>query len=80
MQKILKKRFNILNFEIYTKGKNKKVVGLMKVGGQIMKEFVRLRAKAYSYLKDNSVKHKKVKSTKRVLSKQKLNLKITKTF
>ena len=35
--------------------KGKKVIGLMKVelGGQIRKKFVGLRAKTYSYLKDN---------------------------
>ena len=32
------------------------------LGGQIMKEFVGLRAKTYSYLKDNSDKDKKAKA------------------
>ena len=33
-----------------------KIIGLIKdeLGGQIMKKFVGLRAKTYSYLKDNS--------------------------
>ena len=52
-------RLNTLNYEmdrLLSIGKNKKVIGLMKgeVGGQIMKKFVGLRAKTYSYLKDNS--------------------------
>ena len=42
-------RFDTSDFEIDTlpKGKNKKVIGVMKVelGGKIMKDFVGLRAK-----------------------------------
>ena len=52
-------RFGTSNFEIdrhLPKGKNKKVIGLMKdeLGEQIMKEFVGLGAKTYNYLKDNN--------------------------
>ena len=38
------------------KGEKEKVIGLMKdeLGGQIMKEFVGLRAKTYSYLKESN--------------------------
>ena len=55
------------NFEIdrtLAKGKNKKVIGLMKdeLGGQIMKKFVELRAKTHSYLKENNDEDKKAKS------------------
>ena len=48
------------------KGKNKKVNGLMKdeLGRQIMKTFVGLRVKTYSYLKDNNDEDKKAKRTK----------------
>ena len=35
-----------------------------KLGGQIKKEFVRLRAKAYSYLKDYNYEGKNAKGTK----------------
>ena len=48
--KDVEKRFNTLNYEIdrlLPKGTNEKVIGLMKdeLGGQIMKQFVGLRAK-----------------------------------
>ena len=54
--------------------KNKKVIGLMKdeLGGQIVKEFVGLKAKTYSYLKENNNEDKKAKSTKKCVIKRKL--------
>ena len=36
-----------------------------ELGGQIMKQFVGLRAKIYSYLKDNNNEDKKSKGTKK---------------
>ena len=47
--------------------KKKKEIGLMKdeLGGQIMKEFVGLKAKRYSYLKGKNDEGKKAKGTKR---------------
>ena len=47
-------------------GKNKKVIGLFKdeLGGKIMTEFVRLRAKTYAYVMDDDSHHKKAKGTK----------------
>ena len=74
------KRFDTSNFEIdrpLPKGKNKKVIGLMKdeLGGQIMKKFVGLRAKMYSYLKDNKDEDNKAKGTEKCVIKR--NLKFT---
>ena len=68
-------RFDTSNFERdrpLPKGKNKKVIGLMKdeLGGQIMKEFVGLRPKSYSYLKDNNDEDKKAKGTKKCVIKK----------
>ena len=73
----VEKRFDISNFELdrpLRKGKNKKVIGSMKheLDGQIMKELVALRAKTYSFLKDNNNKNKKAKDTKKCAIKRKL--------
>ena len=59
----VEKRFDTSNYEIdipFPKGKNEKVIGLMKdeLGGQIMKEFFGIRAKTYSYLKENDDENK----------------------
>ena len=43
-----------------------------ELGGQIMKEFVRLRLKTYSYLKDNNDEDKKAKGTEKCVIKRKL--------
>ena len=60
-------RFDTSNFELdrpLPNGKNKEVIGLIKeeLGGEIMKEYVGLRAKMYSYLTDNKDKDKEVVS------------------
>ena len=62
-------RFNTSNYELdklLPKGKNKKVIGLMKdeLDGKIMTKFVGLRAKAYSYLLDDGSEYKKQKTQK----------------
>ena len=62
-------RFDTSNYELdrpLPKGKNKKVIGLMKdeLGGKIMTKFVGLRAKTYSYLIDDSSEDKKSKRHK----------------
>ena len=69
LQKILKQDLTLKKFERdrqKRKEKHKKVIELMKdeLFAQIMKIFVGLRAKTYSYLKDNSDEHKKAKGTR----------------
>ena len=66
-------RFETTNFEIdrlLPKGKNKKIIGLLKdeLGGKIIKEFVGLKAKTYSYLKENIDEDKKAKGRKNLQS------------
>ena len=70
-------RFDISNHELdgpLLKGKYKKVAGLRKVelGEKIMKEFVALRAKTYSYLIDDGREDSKAKGTKKCVIKRKL--------
>ena len=62
------------------KGKNKKVIGLMKdeLGGKIMTEFCALRPKTYSYLMEYDNEAKKAKGTKNCVIKKYLNLMIIK--
>ena len=57
-----------------SKEKNKNVIELMKdeLGEQIMKKFVRLIAKKYSYLKGNNNEDRKSKDTKKCVIKKKL--------
>ena len=43
-----------------------------ELGGQIMKEFVGLRATTYSYLKDNNSEDRKAKGRKNCVIKRKL--------
>ena len=52
----------------------KKVIGLMEneLGRKIMTKFVRLRAKTYSYLIDDSSEDKKARDTKKCLIKREL--------
>ena len=64
-------RFDTSNFELdraVPKGKKKDDIELMKdeLGRKIMKELFGLRAKTYSYLKDNTDEDKKAKVTKRL--------------
>ena len=60
------KRFGTSNYEIQRPlpiGKNKKVIGLMKIrlGGKIITEFVRIGPKTYSYLIDDGRSDKRAK-------------------
>ena len=45
---------------------------LLVIGGKIMKEFVGLRTKTYSYLKDNNDKDKNSKGIRKCVRKIKL--------
>ena len=47
-----------------------------ELGGQIMKKFIRLRAKIYNYLKDNNDADKNAKGIKRSVVKKPLNFKV----
>ena len=64
------KRFGTSNYECnrpLPRGKNKKVIGIMKdeLEGKIITEFVTLRLKTYSYLTDDGKEDKKAKGTKK---------------
>ena len=69
--------FDTSNYDVdrpLPKGKNKKVIGLMKdeLGGGIITEFVALRPKTYSYLSDEFIEMKKAKGTKKCVIKKML--------
>ena len=71
----VEKRFDTSNYEVnrpLPTGKNKKVIGLMKdeLGGRIIREFVALRPKTYSYLTDDCKEDKKAKGTKKCVIKR----------
>ena len=51
-----------------------------ELGEKIVKKFVGLRAKTYSYLIDDGSENKKAKDTKKKCHKKKLNLKIIQTL
>ena len=73
----VKRRFDTPNYELeksLSKGKNKKVIELMKdeLGGKFMTKFLGLRTKNYSYLTDDGQEDKKVKGTKMCFIKRKL--------
>ena len=68
-------RFDTSNYELdrpLPKGKNKKVIGLMKdeLSGKTMTKFVGLRAKTYSHLIDDSNEDEKAKGTKKCVIKK----------
>ena len=72
----VEKRIDTWNYDTDSpllKRKNKTVIKLIKdeLGGQIMKEFVGLRAKPYSHLKENKDEDKKEKGTKKCVMKKK---------
>ena len=54
------------------KGKNEKVIGLMKdeLGGKIMTEFIGLRVKIFSNLTDDGSENKKAEDTKSFIIKR----------
>ena len=69
-------RFDTSNYELdrsLPQGKYKKVIGLIKdeLGGKYITKFVGLRAKTCSYLKDEGIKDKRAKGTKKVCHKKK---------
>ena len=66
----LETKFDPSKYKLYRplpKGKNQEIIGLMKdeLGRKIMKEFVRVKGKTYSYLTDNNDKDKTAKSTEK---------------
>ena len=73
----VEERFDTSNYDVdrpLPKGKNKKVLGLMKdeLGGGIITEFVALRPKTYSYMTDEFTEMKKAKGTKKCVIRKML--------
>ena len=79
----VEERFDISNYSVdrpLPKGKNKKVIGLMKdeLGGGIITEFVALRPKTYSYMTDEFIEMKKAKGSKKCVIKKMLKFEVYK--
>ena len=73
----VQERFDTSNYSVdrpLPKGKNNKVIGLMKdeLGGGIITEFIALRPKTYSYTTDEFIEMKKAKGTKKCIIKKML--------
>ena len=73
----VEERFGTSNYDVdrpLPKGKNKKVIGLIKdeLGGGIITEFVALRPKTYSYMTVEFIEMKKAKGTKKCVIKKML--------
>ena len=73
----VEERFDTSNYDVdraLPKGKNKKVIGLMKdeLGGGIITKFVALRPKTYSYMTDEFIEMKKAKDIKKCVIKKML--------
>ena len=73
----VEERFDTSNYDVdrpLPKGKNKKVICLMKdeLGGGIITEFVALRPKTYSYMTDEFIEMKKAKGSKKCVIKKML--------
>ena len=75
----VEKQFDTSNYDDNDKrplpvGKNKKVIGFFEheLGGKIIKEFVVLREKTYSYLTDDDSEDEKAKGTKKCVIKRRL--------
>ena len=73
----VEKRYDTSNYTVkrpLPMGKNKKLIGMMKdeLGGKIMKEFIGLRPKCYSYLTDDGKIDKKAKGTKKCVIKKEI--------
>ena len=74
---VVEKKYDTSNYTVERPlpvGKNKKVIGMMKdeLGGKIMKEYIGLRYKCYSYLTDDGNVDKKAKGTKRCVIKKEI--------
>ena len=70
-------KFDTSNYKLnrpLPKGKKKKVMDVMKckLGGKIMKEFVKLGAKTYTYLIDDASEDKKSQRDKKSVVKRKV--------
>ena len=73
----VEEKFYTSNYDVnrpLPKGKNKKVIGLMRneLGGGIITQFVALRPKTYSYMTDEFIEIKKAKGTKKCVIRKML--------